>query len=113
MLALMLMMMASDARCQVPDACPTDDQLIAAIREREQQHIAEAEAADPTIKASVPPILSIKDVFCAAPFEDSGKVNCKFTVRYPKIVSYRVAGLARKNGGWTIVDMLGANREQE
>lgn len=103
-------MMASDARCATADFCPTDADLIAATHRREQAHMAELLKQFPDSKVSVPPILGISDVFCSAPLDDGERTHCKFTLRYPETISYRIAALAKKDGVWTIESELGANR---
>jgi len=108
-----MLLAAGDARCANADFCPTDAQIIAAVERAEARHMAELKRQAPDSSVSVPPILAISDVYCGPPLNDDEKANCRFTLRYPQRISYRIAALSKADGVWTIGEQLAVNRDVE
>lgn len=113
MLAAALFLAAADARCAKVEFCPSDAELVAAVQRREADHMAQLKRQSPDSIVSVPPILAITDVYCGPPLNDGEKTNCRFTLRYPHRISYRIAALSNADGVWAIGEQLAVNRDTE
>jgi len=108
MLAIAVLVLAGLSRCAAVDLCPTDHELLAAVRQR-----AEAVArhgrdnAEPNMVVLIEPYnaSAVSDVHCGdALDEDAGSMNCSFTLLYPRTVVFRIARLSEQNGRWVITD---------
>jgi len=106
---LFLLLMASLSRCADPAFCPSNEDLIAAVRNYEDQLALNVmngdDDGDPATILLTPAQLKItrlEDVSCGGLSE--GSVHCSFTVRYGyKRVSH-IDRLIKNSDGWTIVD---------
>ena len=113
----LLLWLASVTRCVSATLCPTDADLLQAMR---------AENADKTTAAAQRPssdgtILlihffdpdEVSEVICGdgTPHEPL-TVTCKFTVRYPRSDAYRVAKLVKTGEVWEIREAMQVSRER-
>ncbi len=118
MLAFLLLAVAS-ARCALPQLCPTDREILDALRQADTDFVfaetARAEKANPNelVFIRMEGIQGISGVVCGERIsQDEAIVNCKFTVRHPASESYEVASLKKTGDGWAIKDALIVNRKR-
>ena len=108
---------AAASRCALPNYCPSDSELEAAVRGSTEATIEAmldaANAANPDAMTSMhaPRIFGISDVYCGDYVSDAPRsITCRLTVRYSSSRSYRVVRVSRDGEGWTIHDQLGVSR---
>lgn len=120
---IVIMMLTSIGRCASPALCPTDAELITAVRGRDNAVVQtvsdQAYQDDPSSVYLVHSerIRRISDVTCGdkLPNEQDTKlttINCKFTVRYWSRNAYQVARLIFRDGSWEIADALVVTRDR-
>jgi hypothetical protein len=100
-----VLVLAGLSRCAVDDLCPTDGELLAAVRQRAAER--GPDNAEPNVIVLVEPYnaSAVSDVHCGDVLdEDPGSINCSFTLRYPRTVVFRIARLSERNGRWVITD---------
>ncbi len=114
---LLLALAGAAARCALPDYCPSDSALAAAVAADTDATIEalmdSANAANPDAMTSMhaPRILGISDVYCGDFVSDAPRsITCRLTVRYSSSLSYRVVRISRDGDGWTIHDQHGVSR---
>ncbi len=118
-----LLVLASMSRCVSAGLCPTDEQLIAAIRARDEAFVQSAsnQAAQdyPTsiVMIHSERIKRIADALCGGKLPsdlagDPPVINCKFTVRYWSQDDYHIARMVLRSDGWEIADALVVTRER-
>src|SRR5262249_13340843 len=102
----------------LPSLCPTDAELAAAIRSRDDAVVQNANRQGDAeryglVSISTQRILRISDVLCGDEATDQPPtITCKFTVRYWNYNAYTVAELSRRNGKWEIAKDLLVNRDR-
>ena len=117
------MMLAGLSRCSVATFCPTDDQILTAVRRRDDDMIQalsnQAARDDPNSITLIHSqrIRRISDVVCGdrLPSElpnNPPVINCKFTVRYWSQNVFTVARMILKEGRWDIDDSLAVTRKR-
>jgi hypothetical protein len=117
------MILAGLSRCSVATLCPTDDQILTAVRNRDNDMVFalsnQAARDDPNSITLIHTlrIKRISDVVCgdALPSDlpgDPPTVNCKFTVRYSSKDAFTVAKMVQKEGQWKIADSLMVTRQR-
>ena len=114
---LYLLLLASVPRCEPAHLCPTDADLVSAIK-AENAAQTQATAERPREDGSILLVHSfdpdgVSDVVCGdvlPPEEQS--VMCKFTVRYPRSYAYRVAKLMKRGERWQITQAMEVSRER-
>ena len=115
--------MASITRCAAPTLCPTDEQLLEAVRNRDgavvQAMSNQAAQDDPNSVALIHSerIKRISDIVCGdqLPSDLPGNpvvINCKFTVRYWSRNAYTVARMVLRNSEWEIDEAFAVTRER-
>ncbi|VWX54474.1 hypothetical protein NOVOSPHI9U_630023 [Novosphingobium sp. 9U] len=120
---LPLLILASVSRCAAPMLCPTDEQLLAAVRSRDGavvQAVANQAAQDDpnsVILVHSERIRRIADVLCsdALPNEsskDPTTINCAFVVQYRSRNAHTVARMVRGSDGWRIDEALTVTRRR-
>ena len=120
---IVLLILASVSRCAAPTLCPTDEQLLAAVRNRDgavvQAASNQAAQDDPTSVVMIHSerIKRISDVLCsdALPNDLSGNpttINCAFVVRYWSRDAHTVARLVRRSDAWEIENALMVTRDR-
>ena len=118
-----LLILASVSRCAAPTLCPTDQQLLAAIRKRDAavvQAISDKAAKDDpssVILIHSERIRKISDVVCSDPLPNDlpgspTTINCAFVIRYWSRNTHNVAQLVRRSDGWEIADALMVTRDR-
>ena len=118
-----LLLIASMSRCTSPTVCPSDEELLSAVRNRDgaiiQEVANQAETEDPgsIVLIHGERIRRISDVLCGdeMPSDRPGEprsVICKFTVRYWSNDAYTVARMVQQAGGWEIDDALSVSRKR-
>jgi hypothetical protein len=112
-------MLASIARCAASNLCPNDNELIEAVRARDDAAVyaisAQFAEDDPSSITLVhhERILKVSDVLCGDKLPgDLPTITCKFTVRYYSRNSYQVARLEKRTEGWVIADALMVTRDR-
>ncbi|MFD1033057.1 hypothetical protein ACFQ15_00115 [Sphingomonas hankookensis] len=112
---ILLLAMAGAVRCAMPVLCPTDAQVLSALRIRDSavadSLTAQAVAGDGFATYAAQPVERVTDVFCGNAFADDPiKIACKFTAYYRSGRAYTVAHLVQRGELWTIADALVAMR---
>jgi len=104
-----LLFMTSLGRCADPAFCPSNEELIGAVRGYENQLafdvINRGDDDDPAtiiVPLTLLKITGLDDVSCGRLSE--GTVSCSFTVRYGYKRISHIDRLVRNSDGWTIVD---------
>ncbi len=101
---IIVMILATASRCASPVYCPDDEQLVAAIRGRDnaavQVIMEQAARASPDDLTMVHPqrIRRVSDVFCGSLLrtDEVGNppaINCKFKIRYWSMDTFEVLHL--------------------
>ena len=116
----MLMAMAFVATtCESPDLCPTRDQLIAAVRRRDDLETegiaAEMREGNPDNPGSIESerIIRITDIRCAQEWSDEpGWLNCSYRVRYPSRTVLEIAQISREGSDWTLQNWMRSTLER-
>ncbi|MEZ5656474.1 MAG: hypothetical protein R3E04_11450 [Sphingobium sp.] len=115
---LPLFVLASVTRCVSAQLCPTDAEILAAVRSRDGDAvyaISDQEQRDhpgQLIFVHTERIKRIKDVICGDELPgDVPTITCKFTVRYWSRNAYHVARMQRIDGEWRIDDALAVTRK--
>ena len=111
-------MMLEISRCASAALCPDDAMLIAAVQ-RHDHEIAvalmdEAMRENPDTIAQIrsQQIEGVSDVICDNGWPDAlSTVTCKFTIRYAKYKSYKIARLVKKDGVWVIDEVMSVTRK--
>jgi hypothetical protein len=114
-----ILLLVSIIRCVPPTLCPTDEQLLAAVKGRDYdmvQAISNQEARDNPNEITFvhsERIKSVTDAICGEALPgDLPTITCKYTVRYWSRNTYQVAKLVKKADGWQITDALSVTRER-
>ena len=118
-----LLILANVSRCAAPTLCPTDEQLLAAVRNRDSAVVQAAsnQAAqdDPSsiVLIHSERIKRVSNVFCSdvLPNDLPGSpttINCAFVVRYWSRDAHTVARMVRRTDAWEIVDALMVTRDR-
>ena len=115
-----LLLLASITRCVSPDLCPSDEELVKAVRARDDAAVysisAQSASEDPTSITLVHTerILKVSDVICGDILPgDLPTITCRFTVRYYSRNAYQVARLIKQADGWVIDDSLTVTRDRK
>jgi hypothetical protein len=107
-LTIASLVLAGLSRCAVADLCPTDRELLAAVRQRADAVASHSrDNADPNEVVLVERYnaSAVSDVHCGdALEEDAGSTNCSFTLLYARSVIFRIARLSQRNGHWVITE---------
>lgn len=108
---ILLLALAGAVHCAAPTLCPSDAQILAALRTRDaavaDSITAEAATKDDFAIYAAQPVRRVADVFCGRAFaDDPPKVACKFTAHYRSGQAYTVAHLVRRDGRWTITEAM-------
>ncbi len=108
---LALLLAAAAERCGSPEFCPTDADIIQAIRnfESDRYFAAQAEVSkeNPGDVLMMTPqtFRRISDVYCAVPWRDEPDiVHCKFTVLRGLQTEYYSGRVKRTPTGWQLID---------
>ncbi len=117
-----LLLMAGISRCVTPTLCPSDEQLLIAVRARdgaiirEVSNQAQQEAPGSIVMVHGERIRGISDVLCGEEIQsdpdEPPSVMCKFTVRYWSRNAHTVARMVKQDDGWEIDDALSVSRER-
>jgi hypothetical protein len=114
-----ILFLANISRCAVSTLCPTDADLIAAVRSRDGAFVqavseqAASESPGDVVLVHSERIHRIADVLCGEELPDeTPTITCKFTVRYWSRDAYQVAKLRRKNDKWEIAEALMVMRDR-
>lgn len=118
-----LLILASVSRCAAPTLCPTDEQILAAVRNRNSAVVqAISNQAAQTDQSSVFLIHSerikrISNVLCSDVLpnnlsENPATINCAFVVRYWSREAHTVARMVRRSDAWEIDDALMVTRDR-
>jgi hypothetical protein len=113
------LILASISRCVSVDLCPTDEDILAAVRARDAEiadgYTIAASQEEPNgfVHYSPQRIRRISDVICgdALPGE-TPTITCKFTVRYWSTNAFQVARLVQEGKGWRIDEALSVSRKR-
>jgi hypothetical protein len=94
------------SRCASPAACPSDAELMAAIRQRNFED-ATAGSDDQEYIQAPPRVSGIEDVRCDefVAFEE-GFVTCTWIVRYRRSKDRQIGRLTREGNGWRIEERM-------
>jgi hypothetical protein len=117
------MALASISRCVSPALCPTDEQIINAVRSRDAAVVQavsnQAAEDDPNsvVLVHMDRIKGVSDVICGdrLPSDLTGNppvMNCRFTVRYWRRNAFHVARMVQRNAQWEIGDALFVTRDR-
>ena len=113
-----LLWLASVARCVSATLCPTDADLLQAIRAEnaaKTTSIAQRPSSDGSIL--IVHFFDPDDVWEVICGEGTTRepltVTCKFTVRYPRSIAYTVARLVKRGEGWEMREAMQVTRERE
>ena len=120
---IIVMILATASRCASSAYCPDDEQLVAAIRGRDnaavQVIMEQAARASPDDLTMVHPqrIRRVSDVFCGSllrtdEVEDPPAINCKFKIGYWSMDTFEVARMVLRDGKWKIEDALSVTRNR-
>ena len=114
---LAILLLAAISRCASPALCPSDEDLISAVRGRDaasaEAAAVEAAAAGEIVMSHGQRIRRIKDVVCGDRLPgDLPTVTCKMTVRYWSADTFQVAKLVRQDGTWRIAEALMVTRSR-
>lgn len=120
---IIVMILATASRCASPVYCPDDEQLVAAIRGRDnaavQVIMEQAARASPDDLTMIHPqrIRRVSDVFCGRLLQTdevdaSPAINCKFKIRYWSMDTFEVARMVLRDGRWNIEDALSVTRNR-
>jgi hypothetical protein len=120
---LALLILASASRCAVPALCPTNEQILAAVRHRDAAVVQavsnQAAQDDPSSVVLVHSegIKRISDVLCSdnLPNDLPGNpvtINCAFVVRYWSRDAHTMARMVRRGDVWEIDDALSVTRDR-
>lgn len=123
MIMIALMMLAGISRCAAPDFCPSDEQLLAAVRGRDgaalQQAVDDTAQNDPgsIVMIHGERIRRVSDVLCGEVIarerpDEPPAVLCKFTVRYWSRDAHSVARIVKRPEGWEIDASLSVSRDR-
>ena len=114
----MLMAMLA-AHCSMPQPCPTEAELIAAVSRRDEQETdqlaEEMREGNPDIPVSIRAerIVEISDIACDQEWSDEPSlVNCRYRVRYPSRTVLEIAQIIREDGRWTLQNWLRSTLER-
>lgn len=118
-----LLLAASISRCVVPTVCPSDEELLIAVRNRDGAIIqevanqAEQENPESIVLVHGERIRRISDVLCGDEMPSDRpdvprSVICKFTVRYRSSDAYTVAIIVQQTDGWEIENALSVSRKR-
>ena len=113
-----LLLLASAARCVTPALCPTDEQLMKAVRlyYAGKSGVELSAIGDDSIHIYVEPIKRISDVLCgdegANATDSPPVVTCNFTARYSDRYVRQTAELQQRDDGWEIIDTLTVTRRR-
>jgi hypothetical protein len=118
-----LMMLVGISRCAAPDVCPSDEELLAAVRGRDdaalQQAVDDAAQNDPgrIVMIHGERIRRISVVLCGEAMarerpDEPPAVLCRFTVRYWSRDAHSVARMVKRPDGWEIDEALSVSRER-
>lgn len=112
----MLLLAAVGAiRCAVSTLCPTDSDILEAMRVRDaavaDRLTVQAVVSDDFVTYAAQPVIRIANVLCGEPIaDDSHRIACKFTARYRSRDAHTVAYLVRQGERWTIADSMTVTR---
>ncbi|MBS0505387.1 MAG: hypothetical protein JSS55_16650 [Proteobacteria bacterium] len=114
---IMLMLLAIVSRCALPTLCPSDADLVAAIRARDAAVAAalsdQAAAKGEIVLTHTQRIRRISDVVCGDRLPGEAEtIMCKFTIRYWSQDAYQVAKLVKRDEDWQVTEALGVNRDR-
>ena len=117
----MLIAMAMLAvHCAAPGRCPTEAELRAAVRRRDDAETLDlAEQMregnpDSFVTVHSERIVAISHIRCAQEWSDEpGWINCTYRVRYPSRLVLEIAQLSREESGWVLQDYRRATLDQD
>jgi hypothetical protein len=115
---LAMLVFAAITHCATADLCPTDTDLLNAVRSRDaaatQAAADQASAGGDIVLVHTQRIRRISDVICGDELtEQPQTITCSFKVRYWSNDAYQVAKLVKRANGWEITDSLGVTRERK
>ena len=112
-----LFLLLGMTRCVAAQPCPTDADLLSAVRSRDgamiQAMADEAAAAEPgnIVMVHSERIRRIDNILCGERLSDDPEtVHCRFRVRYWSRDMHHVAKLIQRGDKWEIVDALVVTR---
>ena len=108
---MLIALLATMGRCASADLCPSDTELMFAIRQRDDEATLQigsqfrAETPDNFTMVHMERIVRISQVHCGEALPDDPRaMNCAYRVHYPTHVRLEIARLKRANGRWIIRD---------
>jgi hypothetical protein len=109
---LALLLVAGTERCGSVDLCPTNADIVQAIRnfESDRYFAAQAEVAKENpgdiLMMTPQTVRRVSDVYCAAPWRNEpDSVRCKFTVLRGGQTEFYSGRMKRAgDGGWQLID---------
>lgn len=114
-----LLLLAGISRCAIADLCPTDAEILSAVRARDDAVVQEvtnqavAENPDQLVFVHSERIRRISNVICGDRLPgDEPTITCNFTIRYWSRNAYQVAKLVRAGDEWRIEDSLSVTRNR-
>lgn len=110
-----LLVLASMSRCVSTELCPSDEELISAVRARDVaiagDSQARREALEHGISVDRPPPSSLEGVHCGrALIAGRRRVSCSYTLRYPDETIYEGEIFEWDGEHWIIPDAVEAAR---
>jgi|EP00456_Euglypha_rotunda_P014669 hypothetical protein len=116
---MILLLLASISRCAVAELCPSDSEIVAAARARDNafvQAVSDQASADnpgEIFLIHTQRIKNIDNVICGDQIGDeSATITCKFTIRYWSQNAYVVAKMVNRDNHWEIADELRVMRDR-
>jgi hypothetical protein len=114
---MILLFLASISRCEVADLCPSDSDIAAATRARDNAFVqavsnqASADNPNEIIMVHAERIKKIEGAICGGRIaNEPTAITCKFTARYWSRNAYIVAKMVERDDHWEIVDELRVTR---
>lgn len=112
-----LLLLASISRCALSAFCPTDAEIISAVRAwdtAQAQATSDDAAAEGQVVILHPrPIRRVSDVICGAPAPgEAPTIVCRFTVHYAGHDAYQIARLVRRDEAWEVAETLVVTRNR-
>lgn len=109
---MLIALLATMGRCASADLCPSDVELMSAVRQRDDEATLQignqfrAEAPDRFTMVHMERILRVSQVHCGGALpNDPRSMNCAYRVHYPALTRLEIARLRREDGHWVIGDV--------
>ncbi|MBB4148367.1 hypothetical protein ACFSUK_12315 [Sphingobium scionense] len=117
---LPLIVLAAISRCASAQLCPTDAEILEAVRAQDDETVYSASAQfakdypDQITFVHALRITGLSDVLCGDELSSAPpSIACRFTVKYGKRRSYQIARLQKQEDRWAIGDGMKLIREQK